>query len=119
MNKLRTLLLSILLLALVAGGLPLTYTLARWAHHAAAGNYKRHRHHSRAWWRRHRARQRARRERAMLLKVNQSADATVALSFGSNTSLVAARDGSTFMPIAARGAQFPFGLVAPHAWNGA
>jgi hypothetical protein len=60
----RTLYISLLVLALVAGGLPVTQTLAKWSRHAAVSQHRRHRRHSRAWWRRHRALRRARRERA-------------------------------------------------------
>lgn len=120
MNKLRTILLSILLLALVAGGLPVTYTLARWARRSSVSNHGRHRHHSRAWWRRHRARQRARRERAMLLRVNQNYGTTAAvLSPLINTSFASTPANGAFVPVAARAVQFPFGLVPPHAWSGA
>src|ERR687886_2900737 len=56
---------SLLALALVAGGLPVTETLAKWSRRSAAvSRHRRHRRHSRAWWRRHRALLRARRERA-------------------------------------------------------
>src|SRR5947209_18176944 len=60
----RTLYISFIALALTAGGLPVTQSLAKWSRRAAAVQHRRHRHHSRAWWRRHRALLRARRERA-------------------------------------------------------
>ena len=66
-KNLRPLLLSLLIFALVAGGTPVTLrTFAKWGHASAARHKKtkRYRRHSRAWWRRHRARLRARRERA-------------------------------------------------------
>lgn len=64
MNRLRVALLSLLVLALIAGALPVTDTLAKWSRRAAVSQHRRHRRHSRAWWRRHRALARARRERA-------------------------------------------------------
>jgi len=64
MNRLRVALLSLLVLALIAGALPVTDTLAKWSRRAAISQHRRHRRHSRAWWRRHRALSRARRERA-------------------------------------------------------
>jgi hypothetical protein len=64
MNRLRVALLSLLVLALVAGALPVTDSLAKWSRSAAVSKQRRHRRHSRAWWRRHRALARARRERA-------------------------------------------------------
>ncbi len=67
MNKLRVATLTALILALVAGGLPVTQSLARWSRGAAVSTRKKkgkYRRRSRAWWRRHRARVRARRERA-------------------------------------------------------
>lgn len=64
MNRLRVALLSLLVLALVAGALPVTDSLAKWSRRSAVSQYRRHRRHTRAWWRRHRALMRARRERA-------------------------------------------------------
>lgn len=60
----RTLYISTLVLALVAGGLPVTESLAKWSRRVAVTQHRHHRRHSRSWWRRHRALQRARRERA-------------------------------------------------------
>jgi hypothetical protein len=64
MNRLRVALLSLLVLALVAGALPVTDSLAKWSRRSAVSRHKRYKRHSRAWWRRHRALMRARRERA-------------------------------------------------------
>lgn len=64
MNRLRVALLSLLVLALIAGALPVTDSLAKWSRRAAVSKHKRYKRHSRAWWRRHRAVMRARRERA-------------------------------------------------------
>jgi hypothetical protein len=66
MNRLRVALLSLLVLALVAGALPVTDSLAKWSRRSAVSKYRRHKRHTRAWWRRHRALMRARRERAAL-----------------------------------------------------
>jgi hypothetical protein len=68
MNRLRILLLSTLVLLTVAGMLPLTETLAKWSRRSAASQHRRYRRHSRAWWRRHRARLRVRRARAAELR---------------------------------------------------
>src|ERR1700759_413778 len=68
MNRLRVAILSLLVLACIAGALPLTATLAKWSRSAAIKHHRRHRHHSRAWWRRHRALARSRRERAERLR---------------------------------------------------
>ena len=64
MNRLRVALLSLLVLALIAGALPVTDSLAKWSRRSAVSKHKRYKRHSRAWWRRHRALMRARRERA-------------------------------------------------------
>ena len=64
MNRLRVALLSLLVLALVAGALPVTDSLAKWSRRSAVSKHRRYKRHSRAWWRRHRALMRARRERA-------------------------------------------------------
>src|SRR5215208_7822819 len=64
MNRLRVITLTLLVLVTVAGALPITESLAKWSRRSAASQRKRHRKHSRAWWRRHRALVRARRARA-------------------------------------------------------
>ena len=64
MNRLRVALLSLLVLALIAGALPVTDSLAKWSRRSAVSRHKRYKRHTRAWWRRHRALMRARRERA-------------------------------------------------------
>ncbi|MCA1591424.1 MAG: hypothetical protein LC754_01965 [Acidobacteria bacterium] len=119
MTKLRTFILSILILALVASGLPITDTLARWARRSSASSHQRRRHHhSRAWWRRHRARMRARRERAMLLRSVRPSGSTADAPVLANSLLSPSAARKAFLPVAARGPQLPFGLVAPHAWSG-
>ena len=65
MNRLRVITLSLLVLVTVAGALPITETLAKWSRRAAVSYRKKHRRHSRAWWRRHHALMRARRARAL------------------------------------------------------
>src|SRR5829696_9066003 len=64
MNRLRVVTLTLLVLVTVAGALPITESLAKWSRRSAVSQRKRHRKHSRAWWRRHRALVRARRARA-------------------------------------------------------
>ena len=64
MNRLRVITLTLLVLVTVAGALPITESLAKWSRRSAVSQRKRHRKHSRAWWRRHRALMRARRARA-------------------------------------------------------
>jgi hypothetical protein len=66
MNRLRVAILYLLVLVLVAGALPVTDSLAKWSRRSAVSQHRKHRRHSRAWWRRYRVRQRARRERAAL-----------------------------------------------------
>lgn len=58
MSTLRPIILSLLILALVAGGLPVSDSLARWSRRPSVSRTKgKHvrRRHSRAWWRRRRA----------------------------------------------------------------
>src|SRR3982751_5557886 len=87
MNRLRVALLSLLVLALIAGALPVTDTLAKWSRRAAVSQHRRHRRHSRAWWRRHRALVRARRERA----AQRRRERDVRLADASGNSLAAPR----------------------------
>ncbi|MBV8859632.1 MAG: hypothetical protein JOZ02_22050 [Acidobacteria bacterium] len=65
MNRLRVVTLTLLVLVTTAGMLPITESLAKWSRSSAVSSRKRHRKHSRAWWRRHRALARARRARAL------------------------------------------------------
>jgi hypothetical protein len=67
MNRLRVATLSLLILLLIAGGVPLTVSLAKWGRSSASYRKKQghYRKYSRAWWRRYRARQRVRRARAL------------------------------------------------------
>src|SRR5215212_7803427 len=65
MNRLRIIILSLLVLVTVAGALPVTESLAKWSRRSAVSQRKRFRKHSRAWWRRRRALMRARRARAL------------------------------------------------------
>src|ERR671930_2166143 len=74
----RILYISLLVLALVAGGLPVTETLAKWSRRAEVGHHRRHRRHSRAWWRRHRALMRARRERAEQRRLSRAENSQTA-----------------------------------------
>jgi hypothetical protein len=132
MNRLRVLFLSLFILALVAGALPVTESLAKWSRHAAVGHNRRHRRHSRAWWRRHRALVRARRERVARLRQQRLAVAQSALTVDAASQKDGARavqstrtnaaktsllsfDGGAVSP--ARAAQMPFDFVVPNTWT--
>jgi hypothetical protein len=126
-----------LVLALVAGALPVTDTLAKWSRRPSAGRHgKRYRKHSRAWWRRHRALQRARRERAEQRRRQRlahsprparksapkssapsatSAEQTPARNSSVNTSLLSF-DGAN-APTASRASGLPFEFNVPHTWT--
>jgi hypothetical protein len=125
----RTLYISIIVLVLITGGLPVTVSLAKWSRRAAVERHRRHRRHSRAWWRRHRALQRARRERAeqrqqgQQTAVGHSAAPSLALPVPGarvlvidNTPLrvtagVAAAAGGV------RASQLPFNFQVPGNWT--
>lgn len=132
MNRLRILFLSLFVLALVAGALPVTESLAKWSRRAAVGSHnknKRHRRHSRAWWRRHRARVRARRARAAELR-RQRLEAGQAASSDRNArsesnpranavnaSLPSFSGSGLTASSAVHSAQMPFGFDVPHTWT--
>lgn len=124
MNKLRSLLLTFLILALVAGGLPITESLAKWSRRSSVGQRKKSRYqrrHSRAWWRRYRARMREKRERAARRRTRRQEVSTSSqpLPATANTSLaapVAAVNIPTAAPNAPK-ARLPFGLVVPQTWS--
>ena len=112
MNRLRILLLSTLVLITVAGMLPLTESLAKWSRRSSVAQHRRYRRHSRAWWRRHRARLRARRARAAELRrarletnAANGAGAAAARRVNSRLSkaaLLSFDDGSVVAPLAPR-----------------
>jgi len=129
MNRLRTITLSLLILALVAGGLPITDTLAKWGRPTAVKRKKnKKKRHSRAWWRRYRARLRARRERAMQRRPRPSTEPGTSASAATNTSLLAYSPGAiaAAAPVEAtrrrqsRNAQtprLPFEFTTPYNWG--
>ncbi|HJQ32883.1 MAG TPA: hypothetical protein VJ866_11915, partial [Pyrinomonadaceae bacterium] len=109
MNRLRILLLSTLVLITVAGMLPLTESLAKWSRRSSVAQHRRYRRHSRAWWRRHRARVRARRARAAELRRAREAangaddaDGRRVNSRLSKAALLSFDDGSVVAPLAPR-----------------
>lgn len=136
MNRLRVLFLSIFVLALVAGALPLTESLAKWSRRAATGHVRKHRRHSRAWWRRHRALARARRarleerrQRIAALRLAQpvsgasqnnaasqkegARDVQTTRAGASNPALLSFNTG---LASPTRAAQMPFDFAVPHTW---
>jgi hypothetical protein len=135
MNRLRIITLSALILALVAGGLPVTQSLAKWSRGAAVTSRKKnkkYRRRSRAWWRRYRARMRARRERIERRRRERLAawrtanpglpvPATFVAPVGFRSSVNSGPRRSTPAPLplaaAARpAALLPFAFELPHNW---
>lgn len=129
MNRLRILFLSLFVLTLVAGALPVTESLAKWSRRAAASsNGRHHRRHSRAWWRKHRARLRMRRERAtelrrQRLEAGQSASSSGVArtdsprAISARASLLSSNGSGLSASSAMHGAQMPFGFDVPHTWT--
>ncbi len=138
MNRLRVITLTLLVLVTVAGALPITESLAKWSRRSAVSQRKRHRKHSRAWWRRHRAVMRARRARAMerrrlaeLARGNAAPKINTALlTFNANVgaSLLPAAAANPAAPATlastparasapARSSLLPFDFAAPHNWT--
>src|SRR5215213_740364 len=138
MNRLRVITLTLLVLVTVAGALPITESLAKWSRRSAASQRKRHRKHSRAWWRRHRALARARRaraaERRRLAELARGDAApnvnTSLLTFNANASgpfvpagavgpappaMFASTPARAAAP--ARGSLLPFDFATPHNWT--
>ena len=139
MNRLRIITLTLLVLVTVAGALPITESLAKWSRRSAVSNRKRHRKHSRAWWRRHRALVRARRARAderrrladaaagnpagtrintALLTFNANVGAPLMPAVASNPAAPATLASTTARAIApARTSLLPFDFATPHNWT--
>ena len=144
MNRLRVVTLTLLVLVVVAGALPITESLAKWSRRSAASQRKRFRKHSRAWWRRHRALMRARRARALerrrlaeLARANGNPRINTALmTFNANvgaplTPVGLANPAASTNPAApstlaatparaaapARSSLLPFDFATPHNWT--
>ena len=132
MNRLRIITLTLLVLVTVAGALPITETLAKWSRRSAVSQRKRFRKHSRAWWRRHRALVRARRERAeqrrrlaaapklntSLLTFNANAGAPLLPATVSNPVAPATLASTPARATApARTSLLPFDFATPHNWT--
>jgi hypothetical protein len=131
MNRLRVITLTLLVLVTVAGALPITESLAKWSRRSAVSYHKRHRRHTRAWWRRHRALVRARRERAAdrrrlnaaagnadgvkssLLSFNANASASAPASAVPNALAIASVNARASQP---RTSALPFDFATPHNW---
>lgn len=138
MNRLRVVTLTLLVLVTTAGMLPITESLAKWSRRSAVSQRKRHRKHSRAWWRRHRALVRARRARALerrrlaelargntnpkintaLLTFNANAGAPVMAGAATNPIAPATLASTPARAVAPdRSTLLPFDFATPHNWT--
>ena len=142
MNRLRVITLTLLVLVTAAGALPITESLAKWSRRSAVSQRKRHRKHSRAWWRRHRALMRARRARAAeRRRLAELARASAAPKINASLLTFNANVGAPLMPAAAmnsaanpaapatlastparaaapaRSSLLPFDFATPHNWT--
>ncbi|HEX5706852.1 MAG TPA: hypothetical protein VFX96_06135 [Pyrinomonadaceae bacterium] len=128
MNWMRTAVLTVLVVSLVALGLPVEDSLARWSRRASVshrrGNHRFCRH-SRAWWRRHRARARERQERARLRRQQREAALSARVRDTDKNSTAAAlspraarkaRAAATRAP-QVQGPQNPYDFARPTNWN--
>ncbi|HEY0077866.1 MAG TPA: hypothetical protein VGB73_04405 [Pyrinomonadaceae bacterium] len=128
MSILRPLVLSLLILSLVAAGLPISDSLAaRWnkrSYKSWRQKHLRHRH-SRAWWRRHRAHLRrkrayaAMRRRALNLPAASEGSTISAGSNSNSTPLLPAKNLTRLPAIskAVRDVRAPFDLTLPASWS--
>jgi hypothetical protein len=127
LKQLRPLFLSLLIMALVAGGLPITESFAKWGRLPTITRrkkLKRYRRHSRAWWRRYRARQRARRERAERRRQERldALRASTSTSTGTASTARLPENNATSPATSATAVSappLPFGLQLPNSWSGA
>lgn len=123
MNWKRTAVLSVLVVSLLAFGLPVQDSLARWSRRAQVshrrGNHRFCRH-SRAWWRRHRARARERQERARLRRLRR--DSEFASRGGEtaatrNASRASRRVRTSSDVPRVQGPQNPYDFARPSNWS--
>lgn len=126
MNWMRTAVLTVLVASLLALGLPVQDSLARWSRRAAVshrrGNHRFCRH-SRAWWRRHRSRVRERQERARLRRKQreaarhgEAADARLGATPGATLQSRRLRNATPPAP-QVQGPQNPYVFVPPTSWS--
>lgn len=124
MNWKRTAVLMVLVISLLAFGLPVQDSLARWSRRAAVshrrGNHRFCRH-SRAWWRRHRARTRERQERARLRQQRRDTESASRgeASGARNASLARAsrKARAASAPPLVQGPRNPFDFARPSNWS--
>ena len=128
MSMLRPLVLSLLILSLVAAGLPISDSLAaRWTRRGYKSWREKHlRHrHSRAWWRRHRAQLRRKRAYAAMRRralnlAPTSEDRKVSAGSGNNSTSPAPSKTLGRLPAiskAVRETRAPFDLTLPASWS--
>lgn len=129
MNWMRTAVLTVLVASLLALGLPVQDSLARWSRRAAVAHRRgSHRfcRHSRAWWRRHRSRTRERQARARLRRQQretahttrrgEAADARLNAPAGAPLTSRRARNAAPPAP-QVQGPQNPYVFVPPTTWS--
>lgn len=141
MNKLRLFVFTLLLFGLIAAGVPVSDSLAKWSRRSSVSSRKKYRkRHSRAWWRRYRARLRARRERtAMARKLHRmtalqkkgllnasepgrlASLASTGLAYASRYAAPPVADTrvASNASVIPRSAQASSGLSLPHTWSAA
>ena len=124
MKMLRPLLLALIVLSLVAAGLPVSDSLAHWtgrSHVHRKSKHKRYHRRSRAWWRRHRARIRQRQARVARLRAARLArlrqEGAVPASSAPPRPRVAAAAVAPVAPV--QGPRAPFDLAKPTTWTSA
>lgn len=126
MKTMRTFVLSFLVTSLIAFGLPVQESLARWSRRSAVSHRRgNHRHcrHSRAWWRRHRARVRERQERARLRRLRRETESRARRNESANdvASLSGprvfrkTRTGTDAPPV--QGPRNPYDFARPSSWS--
>jgi hypothetical protein len=125
MKKFRPILLAIIIISLVATGLPVSDSLAHWSRRAHVHRKSKHRRvrHSRAWWRRRRALMRQRQERAARRRLSRRTGVASDANSAPRAASVPPRPrGKARMVAASTEAQVPrapFELAAPSNWRGA
>ena len=124
MKTYRPILLAIIIISLVATGLPVSDSLAHWSRRAHVHRKSKHRRarHSRAWWRRRRAALRQRQQRdARRRFARRSSDAANAEST-QRAAVLQKPKGKARIVAASKevqGPRAPFDLAAPSNWRGA
>ncbi|HEX8852972.1 MAG TPA: hypothetical protein VF754_05770 [Pyrinomonadaceae bacterium] len=123
MKTFRPILLALIIISLVATGLPVSDSLAHWSRRAHVHRRSKHRRvrHSRAWWRRRRAALRQKQERAARRRLVRRSGVSAGADAPQRAALLPRPKGKARLVNAStevQGPRAPFDFATPTGWRG-